>query len=114
MSRHGGFRLFEAGDVFIFERVPPDDTTMVPLMFEEKVLQFQDRKSALKWLRLNGHKITGYQGKKFAVMRFLDSIQLSVEARVAVTILAQQRQGAAVEKPETAETPAKVETEVKA
>lgn len=107
MTRHGGFRLFEAGDVFIFERVPPDDTTMVPLMFEEKVLQFGDRKEALKWLRLNGHKIAGYEGKKFAVMKFLDSIQLSVEARVAVTILAQQRQGAAAEYDGTVKTETK-------
>jgi len=109
MTRHGGFRLFEKGDVFIFERVPPDATTLTPVMFEDKPVQFADRKAALKWLRMNGHKVEGHAGKKFAIVKMLDLIEISVEARAAVTVLSRQREGASSAPPVIPDT-AKAET----
>jgi hypothetical protein len=115
MSRHGGFRLFEKGDVFIFERTDTDTNTLIPLMFEDKPLQFADRKSAVRWLRMNGQKVQGLTGKKFAIVRFQDLIEISVEARVAVTILSRQREGSTSEPADgKAEKPVTAETEVKA
>lgn len=90
----GSFRLFADGDVFLVERTDLDTNTLIPVMFETKVLQFTDRKLALKWLKMNGHKIEGHAGKKFAIVKMLDLIEVSVEALATVTILSRQREGA--------------------